>query len=135
MAPVLSPEIYHDIVLPSEVALSEYHGGIVYWHSCGDTNCFQKEIDTIPNLSVVDISPWTDLAESEENYSADKKLEKRISSRQFRETAPVGDLKRQLETFKETVKNHAFSVKAEVGRYDHPNVKEWIDLANDILLN
>jgi len=40
---ILSPATYRDAILPYEQELSEFHGGIVYFHNCGNLpTCFPK---------------------------------------------------------------------------------------------
>ena len=38
--PTLSTKLYREFVLPYEKELSEFYGGITYWHSCGTTTRF-----------------------------------------------------------------------------------------------
>jgi len=65
--PMISPRFYENFVLPYEIELSNFYGGVSYWHSCGNTEKLQNLIKTIPNLEMVHISPWTDLQKSVEN--------------------------------------------------------------------
>jgi uroporphyrinogen-III decarboxylase len=58
--PFLSPAFYREYVLPYEIELSQFHGQIGYWHSCGDTGPLAATIRTIPHLQMTNISGWTD---------------------------------------------------------------------------
>jgi uroporphyrinogen-III decarboxylase len=58
--PFLSPAFYREYVLPYEIELSQFHGQIGYWHSCGDTGPLAATIRTIPHLKMTNISGWTD---------------------------------------------------------------------------
>ena len=55
--PTLSPAMFEEFVLPYEQELSEFHGGIGYWHSCGDTTKLVELIDRIPNLGMFHVGP------------------------------------------------------------------------------
>ena len=66
--PTLSPAIYEEFVLPYEIDLSDYFGGIDYWHSCGDTTKLLPLIARIPNVHMFDVGPWTDLHRAVEVY-------------------------------------------------------------------
>jgi hypothetical protein len=58
--PTLSPALYEQFVLPYEQELSMFHGGILYWHSCGNTTALVPLIARIPNLEMFHVGPWTD---------------------------------------------------------------------------
>jgi len=66
--PSLSPALYEEFVLPYEIELSRYFGGIDYWHSCGDTTRLAPLIARIPNVHMFDVGPWTQLAPAVEVY-------------------------------------------------------------------
>ena len=59
--PLLSPRLYKECVLPGEKRISQCHGGIAYWHSCGNITELVSLIAQIPNLDMVSVSGWTDL--------------------------------------------------------------------------
>ena len=62
--PLISPDLYKELILPYEVELAEYQGGILYWHSCNNTTDFYHLINKIPHLKMMHISPWADLKEA-----------------------------------------------------------------------
>jgi len=61
--PSLSPEFYKEFVLPYEKELCEYHGGLHYWHSCGDITRLCRLIREIPNIDLIHRGPWTNAQE------------------------------------------------------------------------
>jgi hypothetical protein len=67
--PSISPAIYEEFVLPYEIDLSNYFGGIDYWHSCGNTTRLAPLIARIPNVHMFDIGPWTELRPAIEAYT------------------------------------------------------------------
>ena len=66
--PTISPAIYEEFVLPYEIDLSNYFGGIDYWHSCGNTTKLAPLIARIPNIHMFDVGPWTELRPAVEVY-------------------------------------------------------------------
>jgi len=73
--PVVSPELYEQKILPLEIELSEFYGGVSYWHSCGDTTLLYGLIDRIPNMELVTVSCYSDVELAGKTYSKDKMLE------------------------------------------------------------
>ncbi|MHB9032096.1 MAG: hypothetical protein ACYC6L_03505 [Anaerolineae bacterium] len=59
--PVVSPAFYEEFLLPREIELSNFHGGLTCWHSCGDTGALVHLISRIPNIKQFYTGPWTDL--------------------------------------------------------------------------
>jgi len=59
--PVISPDIYREFLLPYEVELAEFHGGLSCWHSCGDTGPLTALIKRIPGIRQFYTGPWTNL--------------------------------------------------------------------------
>ncbi len=58
--PSMSPDMYERFALPYERELSDFHGGILYWHSCGDTTAMVDRIARIGTLEMFHVGPWTD---------------------------------------------------------------------------
>jgi hypothetical protein len=59
--PLVSPPIYREFLLPYEVELSDFHGGLSVWHSCGTTTPLLDLISTIPDIKKFYTGPWTDV--------------------------------------------------------------------------
>jgi hypothetical protein len=67
-SPMISPALYRDYILPTEIRLSKEFGGVHYWHSCGNTTPFMEYINQIPNLHMACVSAWSDLEKAERTY-------------------------------------------------------------------
>jgi hypothetical protein len=67
--PMISPAMYEEFILPYELELAEFHSRVHYWHSCGVTNGFYKAVSTIPNLEMMHIGPWSNVALAAEVFS------------------------------------------------------------------
>lgn len=57
----LSPQNYEEFVSPYLIEMANFQGGAFYWHSCGNITALVEKIQTIPNLRLLHISPWSDL--------------------------------------------------------------------------
>lgn len=57
--PTLSPHMYRDLVLPCEQHIIAAHGGLHYFHSCGDTTKMLPHIATL-SPTLFHVGPWTD---------------------------------------------------------------------------
>lgn len=58
--PIMSPRSYKEYILPYEQELSEFYGGIYYWHSCGDITKHVPEVVNVPNIDVLDFGVTMD---------------------------------------------------------------------------
>jgi uroporphyrinogen-III decarboxylase len=57
--PTLSPELYKNKVFPYEQELCSFHGGLHYWHSCGNVSDLACEIAKLSDLDLFNVGPWT----------------------------------------------------------------------------
>ena len=142
MASMISPELYENVIRPEEIELSNFLGGINYWHSCGNTTPFQKLIDEIPNVHMVHVSPWSDISNAVNSYNTENKaLEIALYGYDELLCSPGKEhSKNKLRFIKEETKMHRSQVRAagidimNTVQNDLTKVKEWIDCANEILL-
>jgi uroporphyrinogen-III decarboxylase len=138
--PTLSPQLYEQFVLPYEIKLSEYHNGISYWHSCGNTTLIQNAIKNIPNLEMIHVSPWTDLKKTVENlYDSGIALEIVLHPLNDVQKVSKETAKKGLSRIKEltdglcvTVRADAFEVITSLD-YDIAKIKEWGSIARSVL--
>lgn len=143
-APVVSPDMYKDFILSTEVELSRFYGGLSYWHSCGNTTPFLEMINSIPNTQMIHVSPWTDLHSALTSYDRNKFLE--LDLHPYEDVLyPPGDASavQRLETIKNevretgaraTVRADAIQIVEGVEK-DMARLNSWVDCANRILLN
>ncbi len=73
--PTVSPQLYKEFLLPREIELSEFHGGLTCWHSCGDTGPLLPLIRRIPNVDQFYTGPWTDLEAVMATFGQDTPLD------------------------------------------------------------
>ncbi len=60
--PIVSAHIYEKFVLPYEMELFRFGNRISYWHSCGNITQIAEIIGKIPQIDLIQISPFTNLA-------------------------------------------------------------------------
>ncbi|MFA5026806.1 MAG: uroporphyrinogen decarboxylase family protein [Candidatus Methylomirabilota bacterium] len=52
--PLMSPRSYAELFRPCEQILSDFHGGVAYWHSCGDITRHLGEIGRLTGVRLID---------------------------------------------------------------------------------
>jgi hypothetical protein len=57
--PTLSPGLYKNKVFQYEQELCDFHGGLHYWHSCGNVSDLTCEIAKLSDLDLFNVGPWT----------------------------------------------------------------------------
>jgi hypothetical protein len=105
--PVVSPKMYEECILPSEIRLAEHFGGLSYWHSCGNTTFLYKLIGRIPNLEMVTVSAWSDVERAGREYSLDMALEVQLHN--YKDVLHPTDenaLKERIELIKDSTSGH-----------------------------
>lgn len=139
-SPVISPEIYEEFILPSEIELGNFHGGISYWHSCGDTTDFVKLIRRIPGLSLFHVSPCTDLKTAVEEFGKnDIPLQICVDPTKEVHMASRKEMERKLKGIVEICGGVAYTVRADGLQkllsldVEIKKIKEWIRIAREVL--
>jgi uroporphyrinogen-III decarboxylase len=61
---MLSPEMYANVVFPSELKLARFYGRTRYYHSCGNLTPLLPTLLRLPGIRMLHVSSWTDLAEA-----------------------------------------------------------------------
>jgi len=105
--PVVGPSLYEEKILPLEIDLSEFYGGVRYWHSCGDTTQLFGLIDRIPNTELITVSCFSDVELAGKTYSPDKILEVQLHPNRD-VLDPISDtvLPERLELIRQATANH-----------------------------
>lgn len=74
-SPTLRPKLYDEFILPYEIELAEFYGGLNYWHSCGNTTPFYGSISMLPGLDMFHVGPWSDVKKADETFGPDVALD------------------------------------------------------------
>ena len=67
--PMISPQIYRDMILPFELELDEFYNGLHYWHSCGDATPFMPLVAEIPRIQMIQCGAFSDPEEVIKHFS------------------------------------------------------------------
>jgi uroporphyrinogen-III decarboxylase len=73
--PSLSPNLYEEFVLPYEIELHEFHGGFLYYHSCGNLSILYPRISKITDIDMIHKSPWSDPAKVAKSFGQRSAIE------------------------------------------------------------
>ena len=139
--PIISPQGYKEFILPYEKKISEFHGGIDYWHSCGRIDPLIVYIKEIPKLRMIHISHATDLRKSVEVIGSDNIIEIVLNPIDDVEKATPLQMENKLKEIKTICKGLNFIVRADAFQIltslenDLQQVKLWIEKAREILHN
>ena len=134
-SPCLSPEQYREFVLPYEKELCEFHGGIGYWHSCGDTTKLLNSIRIIPRIDLFHIGPWTDLKKSKEVFGENSALEKCLMPTADIQLASRTQMEAKLDEIRSVLDGSSYTVRADGLQVinsletDLTVIEQWIKIA------
>ena len=140
-APMISPEIYRDIVWPVEKELSEKEGGILYWHSCGDTTKMMEWIHKLPDLRMYHVSAWCDCVKAAEVYGTEQALQ--VCVHPIREVldATGSQMEERIKQIVDALGDHRFYIDADCIQacMDMPvqikKIKNWVQIARRVIEN
>ena len=140
-SPIISPKIYKDMVWPTEVEISKFFGGMNYWHRCGNTTPYLEYVNEIPDLRMVNISPWTNTEKASEIFDVDKAIE--FTLHPYKDVIrPENEkyVRNHLREIREANINRKVTVRADaleiVGNVsdDIKTIQKWVKYANEVLL-
>lgn len=139
--PTLSPKMFEEFVLPYEQELSAFFGGILYWHSCGDTTKLVSLIAKIPNLEMFHVGPWTDPAQTVQAFEGKMPLEFCLHPFQDVQHATPAEMEKKLREIVEacgpcpyTVRADGLQVTTDL-KQELAKIEEWITVADRVLRN
>ena len=151
----MSPQQYLEFVQPYEMAIAEAHGGINYWHSCGDTTTLLEGLSALP-LELFQVGPWTDVRKAAEVFGP-RGVALEICLQKYKHYGPgpwpaIDDVFRATpeeyeRKIRETVRRAveggatAFSIGAgplhrtRGAEQDVKTIKRWVQTARTVLSN
>ncbi|MCL5073480.1 MAG: hypothetical protein M1308_21695, partial [Actinobacteria bacterium] len=139
-SPVISPKIYEEFILPSEMELADFHGGVSYWHSCGDTTNFIKLVRKIPGLKLFHVSPFTDLKTAVEEIGKNGiALQICLNPVTDIHMASKMEMEKKLKEIVETCGDTAYTIRVDgiqkinSSDYEIKKLKDWIEVAKEVL--
>ena len=139
--PLITPQMYEEFVLPYELELAEFYGGIIYWHSCGDTTPFMDLIKSIPGLRMFHVGPRTDIERAFQIFDSSISLD--VDLDPFRDVIEASreEMEKKLERILKLglMKNHPFCIRADGFQLvntlaeDLSKIKLWMEVADSII--
>jgi len=142
--PSMSPDMYERFALPYEQELSEFHGGILYWHSCGDTTAMVDRVARIPGLEMFHVGPWTDGAVCMGVFGGKMPLEFCLHPFQDVQHADEPAREKRLRAIAEACGGAPYTVRADGMQMIHGpgaagveaglrGIRDWISTADRVL--
>ena len=136
--PMFSPEIYKELVLPYEKELCEFHGGISFWHSCGDITPLLQLIREIPQIDLLHVGPWTSL-EAAVRVFKNTPLEKCLHPLRDVQSATKEEIEYNLKELIRAAKDASVTIRADGIQVLHSleqdleKIKLWISIARRLV--
>ena len=138
--PMLAPSMYDEFILPYELELAEFHGRIMYWHSCGVTDEFYKSISKIPHLDMMHIGPWSNVEKAADVFGAcDVALDICVSATGDVYDRTPQEMREKLLQIKQACKDKVrYAVRADGFQIVHTveqdleKIKQWNDAAIEV---
>jgi uroporphyrinogen-III decarboxylase len=112
-APIISPRLYREFVLPYEIELAEFHGGIAYWHSCGNTTAFVNDLAQIPGLKLFHIGPNTDPLKAAKAFGPEVNLEICLQDVRDVYESSQEQIRQKFFTIAEACQGHNYYIRAD----------------------
>ena len=138
-SPTLSTPMYEEFALPYELELSDFHGGILYWHSCGDTTALLPSIAKIPGLGMFHAGPWTDVATAVNAFDGKVPLEICLHPVRDVQAAARPAMEKRLSGIAKACNGSPFTVRADGlqvitnVKQDLKKIDEWNEMARRLL--
>ncbi len=142
--PIISPQQYLEFVQPYEMAIAELHGGINYWHSCGDCTKLLEHLSALP-LELLHVGPWTDVQKAAELFGCrGVPLEICIHPTEDVFQATAEDIESKVRRIvRQAVKGGATAFSIEAGPLDRTQgaeqdvkaIKQWVHTTRTVLSN
>jgi len=88
--PIISKNMYEEFCFPYEKEISNFYGGIRWWHSCGSKTPIIPIIKKIKNIGYIDLNWWTDdLMKSVKELNGEIPFDFRPSARDITERIEI----------------------------------------------
>ena len=138
--PMLSRKLYDEMILPVEMGLANFAGGLRYWHSCGVTQDFYESVSTLPGLQMMHVGPWSDVAKAAQVFGPkDIPLEICLNSVEDIYEKNKDEMREKLISIKDAcdgrvryqVRADGFAVLNSV-EFTLGKIREWNDVALEV---
>jgi hypothetical protein len=140
--PMISPQIYHDMILPFELELDEFYDGLHYWHSCGDATPFMPLVAELPRIKMIQCGAFSDPEEVIRHFAQRTAIEIAVRPQQDFAEATEAQMLSRLEYLVSLV--YKYEVRAAFIRltaYESSDltpqetlrkVQSWVEIAQQV---
>ena len=137
--PFITPRFFEEFLLPRYLEIEAFHGNMGNVHSCGNQLEIQKYLLQMKTLRNVEISPWTDMAQTVKNIPTTKRLGVGIHPNDVLFTTPQ-KIEEHMKKITELCAHHPYGVGTSgltpiTGSDDDfiRRVRVWTDMAHKYL--
>ena len=139
---LMSPESYTEFFLDYERELADFHGGVYYWHSCGDITKHVSAIHELPSIDLVDFGvTMEDKRAGMEGLRRQQPLELRVHAQKHIQEASEEEAKRYVRSILEdcaamgieryVVRSSGMSVLRGAAT-DSRKLGRWVELVREV---
>jgi hypothetical protein len=133
---LLSPEVYRDVVFPSEKKIADFYGGARYYHSCGNLTPLLETLSRLPGLRILHISSWTDLKKAYESTNSSVILQRALHPKDDVLNADEDRIRRQVREILQTVPDRGLLICADaLYDGDMDAINRWLAITKDEVRN
>ncbi len=139
--PLMGPDTYRDFILPYERELSEFHGGVAYWHSCGDVTKHVREVCALDGIQLFDFGVTMESKdEGMKGLTRPEVLELRVFAKPHIQEADEASQKSYVRGIVEACTRHGirkYVIRTSGmstllgGERDIEKIERWVDLARE----
>ena len=127
---MMSNDTYKKLIFPSEKKIADFYGRTFYYHSCGNLTKLLDPLLSLPNMSVLHVSSWTDLKKAYEMANKDIIIQKVMHPEDDVLHAEPEKIRRQVKEILETVPDRKLWICADaIYAGDVEKVKQWVNIA------
>ncbi|KLU63029.1 methylcobalamin:coenzyme M methyltransferase [Peptococcaceae bacterium CEB3] len=136
---ILSPALYEQFVLPYEQEIADFSGGVLYWHSCGNTTAFISDIAKLKGLQLFHVGPWTAFQAAAEGLPPNVALDIDLEPIHNVLEATSEEMASHLEEIKRACGDRPFFVRADAFQpykelaWEREQIARWSEIARKTL--
>lgn len=139
---LMSPEMYEQFFMPYEKELSDFFGGVYYWHSCGDTTGHVEAVQKLPDIDLIDFGvSIEDKEEALESLEKDQAVELRVMAQKHVQSGSEEEKKQYIrniiqsctknEISRYVIRSSGMSV-VNGGENDLKQLSRWVELVREV---
>ncbi|MEW5814879.1 MAG: hypothetical protein AB1798_05710 [Spirochaetota bacterium] len=137
---VISPAHYRQFIYAYDLRYTQRAKDGVYLHSCGNLSPIYKEIDKLPNLKILHISPWSDfdlaLEMTDQSIILEKAFHQHDRYFQMDSNKMKEEIDKLVRAAKEKGRLFYFLADADIsGEEEDKRLLEWLEICRESIRN